>query len=106
MADPISVQLLAFNFVSRTVAYQRLARGLNRSATGFSARNYFEPCLSANVCTQFTDDTGCGVQAIEHFIPNLRIFSNDRKLLQNEQKRNLNPTHFFHLAVKSSTQCN
>ena len=34
MADPLSVQLLAFNFASRTLAYQRLARGLNRSVTG------------------------------------------------------------------------
>ena len=33
MADERSVQLLAFNFESRTFAYQRLAQGLNRSAT-------------------------------------------------------------------------
>ena len=57
MADPLSVQLLAFNFASRTMAYQRLARGLNKSVTGFSAfvRIYLEPCLSANICTQFMD---------------------------------------------------
>ena len=75
MADPLSVQLLAFNFASRTMAYQRLARGLNRSVTGFSAfvRNYLGPCLSANVCTQFMDDIGCGVESVEQLIPNLRL---------------------------------
>ena len=74
MADPLSVQLLAFNFASRTLAYQRLARGLNRSVTGFSAfvRNYLEPCLSANVCTQFMDDIGCGVESPEQLLPYLR----------------------------------
>ena len=51
MADPLSVQN-AFDFASRTMAYQRLARGLNRAVTEFSAfvRNYLEPCLSANIC--------------------------------------------------------
>ena len=75
MADPLSVQLLAFNFASRTVAYQRLAKGLNRSVTGFSAfvRNYLEPCLSAKVCTQFMDNIGCGAESFEQVIPNLRL---------------------------------
>ena len=74
MADPLSVQLLAFNFASRTMAYQRLARGLNRAVTGFSAfvRNYLEPCLSANICTQFMDDIGCGVDSPEQLLPYLR----------------------------------
>ena len=75
MADPLSVQLLAFNFASRTMAYQRLARGLNSSVTGFSAfvTNYLEPCLSANICTQFMHDIGCGVESIKQLIPNLRL---------------------------------
>ena len=74
MADPLSVQLLAFNFASRTMAYQRLARGLNRSVTGFTAfvRNYLEPCLSANICTQLMDDIGSGAESVEQLIPNLR----------------------------------
>ena len=57
------------------MAYQRLARALNRSVTGFSAsvRNYLEPCLSANGCTQFMDDIGCGVELIERHKRNLRL---------------------------------
>ena len=37
MADDLSVQLLAFNFGSRTFAYNCLAQGLNKSVTGFSS---------------------------------------------------------------------
>ena len=75
MADSLSVQLLAFKFAFRTMAYQRLARGLIRSVTGFSAflKNYLEPCLSANVCTQFMDDIECGAESGEQLIPNLRL---------------------------------
>ena len=75
MADPLTVQLLAFNFASRTMAYYRLASALNRSVTGFNsfACNYLEPCLSANVCTQFMDDIGCGVESIEQLIHILQL---------------------------------
>ena len=74
MADPLSVHLLAFNFASRTMAYQRLARGLNRAERGFSAivRNYLEKCLSANSCTQFMDDLGCRVDSPEQLFPYFR----------------------------------
>ena len=81
MAETFSVQLLAFNFASRTMAYQRLARGLNRAVTGFSAfvRNYLEPYLSANICTQFMD-IGCGVDSPEQLLPYLgQIFQCLRK---------------------------
>ena len=60
MADPLSVQLLSFNFASRTYAYTRLAQGLNKSVTRFSSfvRSYLDFCLAANLCTQFMDDIG------------------------------------------------
>ena len=50
MADPLSVQLLPFNFFSRTYAYTILAQGLNKSVTGFSSfvRCYLDSCLAAN----------------------------------------------------------
>ena len=53
MADPLSVQLLSFNFASRTYAYTRLAQGINKSVTGFSSfvRSYLDSCLAANLCT-------------------------------------------------------
>ena len=74
MTDPLSVQLLAFNFASRRIADQRLARELNRAVTGFSAfvRNYLEPCFSASICTQFMDDIGCRVDSPEQLLPYLR----------------------------------
>ena len=92
MADRLLVQLLAFNFAYRTVAYQRLARSLNTSGTGFIAfvRNYLEPCLSANVCTQFMDDIGCGLESIEQVIPNLRlIFKCLRRSGRNSLSKNV-----------------
>ena len=71
MADSLSVQLLSFNFASRAYAYSRLAQSLNKSVTGFSsfATSYLDACLAANLCTQFMDDIGCGV---ETFVPALR----------------------------------
>ena len=58
MADERSVQLLAFNFESRTFAYQRLAQGLNRSATAFSSfiRKFLEADIAADRCGSFMDD--------------------------------------------------
>ena len=37
MADQRSVEMLAFNFASRTFAYKRLAQGLSRSVSAFSS---------------------------------------------------------------------
>ena len=73
MADPLSVQLLSFNFASRTYAYTILAQGLNKSVTRFSSfvRTYLDSCLAANLCTQFKDDIGCGVESFEQLIPTL-----------------------------------
>ena len=82
MADPLSVQLVSFNFASRTYAYTRLAQGLNKSVTGFSSfvRSYLDSCLAANLCTQFMDDIGCGVETFEQMVPTLRqIFDCLRK---------------------------
>ena len=73
MADETSVQLLAFNFSSRTYAYQRLAMGLSKSVTGFSSfiRHYLDGCLAAGLCTQFMDDIGSAVSSFEELIPAL-----------------------------------
>ena len=74
MADDTSVQLLAFNFSSRTYAYKCLAQGLSESVTGFSSfiRHYLDPCLAAGICTQFMDDIGSAVTEFSQVLPSLR----------------------------------
>ena len=77
MADDLSVQLLAFNFASRTFAYNCLAQGLNKSVTGFSSfvKQYLDKRLAANVCTQFMDVIAMGLNNFDEMIPTLtKIF--------------------------------
>ena len=71
MADDLSVEFLAFNFASRTFAYNSLAQGLKRSVTGFSSivKHYWDPCLAPNVCTQFMDNIAAGVNNFDEMIP-------------------------------------
>ena len=66
-ADDLSIQFLAFNFASRTYAYKCLVQGLSKSVTGFSSfiRHYLDQCLAANICTQYMDDIGSGVESFE-----------------------------------------
>ena len=72
--DDLSVHFLAFNFSSRIFAYNCLAQGLNRSVTGFSSfvKHYLDPCLAANVCTQFITDIAARVNNSDELIPPLR----------------------------------
>ena len=74
MADPLSVQLLVFIFASRTMAYQRLARGLKRTVTKLRAfiRNYLKLSLSSIIYTKVIFDFGCGVQATEQLLQYLK----------------------------------
>ena len=74
VADPLSVQLLLFNYSSKTYAYTGLAQGINKSVTGLSSlvRSHPNSCFAANVCTHFMDDIGCGVETFEQMIPTLR----------------------------------
>ena len=60
MADQRSVEMLAFNFSSRNVAYKRLAQGLCRSVSAFSSfmREYLHPVVKADQCAQYVDDIG------------------------------------------------
>ena len=50
MAHHRSVEMLAFNTASRTVAYKRLAQGLSRSVSAFSSfmREYLDPVVKAD----------------------------------------------------------
>ena len=60
MADQQSIELLAFNFASRTFAHRRLAKGLSRSISAFSSfiREYQYPVIKADQCAQYVDDIG------------------------------------------------
>ena len=71
MADDVSVQLLAFNFASRTYAYKCFAQGLNKSVTGFSSfiRDHFDPCLASGNCTLSLVDIENTVTNFEQLVP-------------------------------------
>ena len=60
MVDQQSVQLLAFNFASRTFAYLRLAQGLSRSLSSFFSfmKEYLDKAIKADKCAQYVDDIG------------------------------------------------
>ena len=74
MADQQSIELLAFNFASRTFAYRRLAQGLSRSVSAFSSfiRENLDPVIKADQCTQYVDDIGIAANTPEQLIKNLR----------------------------------
>ena len=73
MADQQSIELLAFNFASRTFAYRRLAQGLSRSLSAFSSfiREYLDPVIKADQCAQNVDDIGIAANTPEQLIKNL-----------------------------------
>ena len=74
MADQQSIELLAFNFASRTFAYRRLAQGLSRSLAAFSSfiREYLDPVIKADQCAQYVDNTDIAAKTPDQLIKNLR----------------------------------
>ena len=82
LADAKSVQLLSFNFFSRTFAFTRPAQGLSRSVSAFSSfmRKYLDACIAEDKCFQYVDDLGTAAQTFEELLDNLRrIFECIRK---------------------------
>ena len=73
-ADQRSVEMLAFNFASRTFAYKRLAQGLSRSVSSFSSvmREYLDPNVKADQCAQYVDDIGIAANKATDIIRNIR----------------------------------
>ena len=73
MADEQSIQLLAFNFGSRTFAYVRLAQGLNRSLSAFNStiREYFDALVKADKCAQYVDDIGVAAHNVDELAANI-----------------------------------
>ena len=74
MADQGSVEMLAFNFASRTFAYKRLAQGLSRSVSAFSSfmREYLDPVVKADQCAQYVDDIGISANNATDITRNIR----------------------------------
>ena len=60
IADQQSIEILAFNFASRTFAHRRLAQGLNRSLSAIPSfkREYPDPVITADQYAQYVDDIG------------------------------------------------
>ena len=82
MADEQSVQLLAFNFGSRTFAFLRLAQGLNRSLSAFNTtvREYLDPLVKADKCAQYVNDIGIAANTVEELVNNIEaVFTKIRQ---------------------------
>ena len=74
MADQRSVEMLAFNFASRTFAYKRLAQSLSRSVSAFSSfmREYLDPVIKADQCAQNVDNIGIAANNVTDLTRNIR----------------------------------
>ena len=74
MAEQQSMELLGFNFASRTFAYRRLAQGLSRTLLAFSSfiREYLDPVIKADQCAQYVDDIGLTANTPQQMSKNLR----------------------------------
>ena len=74
MADYQSIQMLAFNFASRTFAYRRLAQGLSRSLSAFSSfmREYLDKAIKADQCAQYVDDIGIAANDSKQLCANIK----------------------------------
>ena len=74
MVDQRSVEMLAFNFASRTFAYKRLAQDLSRSVSAFSSftREYLDPVVKADQCAQYVDDIGIAAKKALDLTRNIR----------------------------------
>ena len=74
MADQRSIEMLAFNFASRTFAYKRLAQGLSRALSASSSfmREYLDKVIKADQCAQYVDDIGIAANSVTQLIRNIR----------------------------------
>ena len=74
MAAQRSVELLAFNFASRTFAYCPLAQGISRALSAFSSfmREYLDSVIKGDQCAKYVDDIAMAVNTPEQLIKNIR----------------------------------
>ena len=75
VVDDQSIQLLSFNFGSRTFAFLRVAQGLNRSLSAFTSvvRNYLDPLVKTDRCAQYVDDIGIAANTPDELIENFEL---------------------------------
>ena len=94
MADQKSVEMLAFNFASRTFAFKRLAQGLSRSVSAFSSfmREYLDPVVKADQCAQYVDDIGIAANNATDLTRNIRAVF--KCIRQAELKLRIEKCHF------------
>ena len=78
MADQSSVEMLAFNFASRTFANKRFAQGLSRCVSAFSSfmREHLDPVVKADQCAQYMDDIGIAANNATDLTRNIRAAFN------------------------------
>ena len=74
LADQRLLEMLAFNFASRSFAYKKLAQGLSRSVSAFSSfmREYLDPVVKADQCAQYVDDIGIAANNATDLTRNIR----------------------------------
>ena len=74
MADQWSVEMLGFNFASRTFHYKRLAQGLSRFVSAFSSfmREYLDTVVKADQYPQYVDDIGFAANKSKDFTRNIQ----------------------------------
>ena len=74
MADQRQIEMLAFTFASRSIAYRRLAQGLSRALCALSSfmREYLDKVIKADQCAQYVEDIGIAANDADHVIANLR----------------------------------
>ena len=74
MPDQRSVEMLAFNFASRTFAYRRLAQGLSRSVSAFSSfmREYLDPVVKVDQIAEYVDDIAIAANNATDLTRNIR----------------------------------
>ena len=74
MADQQSIGLAAFNFASRTFAYQKLAPAVSRSLSVFSSfiREFLNLVMKTDQCAQYVDSFDIAANTPHQLINNLR----------------------------------
>ena len=74
MADQRSVEMIAFNFASRTFAYKRLAQDPSRSVSAVSSfmREYLDPVVKAEQRAPCVDDIGIAGNNATELTRNIR----------------------------------